>query len=38
MWFVRTTFQTNYPELENFRIAIAALMDGKAKEAVLVGQ
>jgi hypothetical protein len=35
---VRTTFQTNYPEIENFRIAIAALMDGKAKEAVLVGQ
>lgn len=35
---VRTTFQTNYPEIENFRIAIAALMDGKAKEAVLLGR
>ena len=34
---VRTTFHTNYPEVENFRIAIAELMDGKAKEAVLVG-
>ena len=35
---VRTTFKTNYPELENFRNAIAQLMDGKAKEAVLLGQ
>lgn len=35
---VRTTFKTNYPEIDNFCMAIAALMDGKAKEAVLVGQ
>lgn len=35
---VRTTFKSNYPELENFRNAIAQLMAGKAKEAVLVGQ
>lgn len=35
---VRTTFRTNYPEIESFRNAIADLMDGKAKEAILVGQ
>jgi hypothetical protein len=34
---VRTTFKTNYPELESFRNVIAQLMDGKAKQAVLVG-
>jgi hypothetical protein len=34
---VRTTFQTNYSEIENFRIALGALMDGKAKVAVLLG-
>lgn len=35
---VRTTFRTSYPEIESFRDAIADLMNGKAKEAVLFGQ
>lgn len=35
---VRTSFNTNYPQLETFRIAIAQMMDGKIEEAVLVGQ
>lgn len=35
---IRTSFTTNYPELETFRVAIANLMAGKATEAVLVGQ
>lgn len=35
---VRTTFKTNYPDLETFRQGIAQLMDGKSDEAILVGQ
>lgn len=35
---VRTTFQTNYPDLENFRQGIAQLIDGESHEATLVGQ
>ncbi|WP_100259645.1 hypothetical protein [Qipengyuania seohaensis] len=35
---VRTTFKTNYPELEAFSQAIARLMDGKVEEASLAGQ
>jgi hypothetical protein len=35
---VRTSFVTNYPDLEQFRVALAALMDGKADEAVLTGR
>ena len=34
---VRTTFVTNYPEVEAFRLAIAKLMDRRVDEAVLVG-
>jgi hypothetical protein len=35
---IRTSFVTNYPNLEKFRIAIAALMDRKTDEAVLAGR
>lgn len=35
---VRTSFVTNYPDLEQFRVALAALMDRKADEAVLAGR
>jgi hypothetical protein len=35
---VRTSFETNYPELEQFRIAVAELMDRKTDEAVLAGR
>lgn len=35
---VRTSFVTNYPDLEQFGIAIAALMDRKTDEAVLAGR
>lgn len=34
---VRSSFQTNYPQLETFRREIAQVMDGKATEAVLEG-
>ena len=32
-----TSFLTQYPELESFRLDIAKLMDGKAEEAKLLG-
>lgn len=35
---LRTSFITNYPDLEVFRLAIANLMDGKIDEAVLLGR
>ena len=35
---VRTSFVTNYPDLEQFRIAIGALMDRETDEAVLAGR
>lgn len=35
---LRTTFITNYPDLEAFRLAIAILMDGRADEATLLGR
>jgi hypothetical protein len=35
---VRTSFVTNYPDLEQFRIAIAAMMNREADEAVLPGR
>jgi len=35
---VRTSFLTNYPELEQFRIAITSLMDRNSDEAVLSGR
>jgi hypothetical protein len=35
---LRTSFVTNYPDLEAFRLAIANLMDGKAVEAELLGR
>ena len=35
---LRTTFITNYPDLEAFRLAIANLMDGKAEKAELLGR
>jgi len=35
---VRTSFVTNYPDLEQFRKAIASLMDRKADEAILSGR
>jgi hypothetical protein len=35
---VRTSFVTNYSDLEQFRIAIAAMMDREADEAVLPGR
>jgi hypothetical protein len=34
---VRTSFQTNYPELEAFRVSIARLIDRTASDASLVG-
>jgi hypothetical protein len=35
---LRTSFITNYPDLEQFGTAITALMDRKADEAVLTGR
>ena len=35
---IKTSFVTNYPDLEQFRAAIASLMDRKADEAVLSGR
>jgi hypothetical protein len=35
---LRTSFVTNYPDLEQLRVAIAALMDRKTDEAVLGGR
>ena len=35
---VRSSFLTNYPQLEAFRMDIAKLMDGEISEAVLEGQ
>lgn len=35
---LRTSFVTNYPDLDAFRLALAELMDRKAEEAVLVGR
>ena len=35
---LRTSFITNYPDLEAFRLAIANLMNGKADEAQLLGR
>jgi hypothetical protein len=35
---VRTSFITNYPDLEAFRLAIAKLMERKTDKAVLVGR
>lgn len=35
---VRASFVTNYPDLEQFGIAIASLMDRKSDEAVLSGR
>ena len=35
---VRASFVTNYPELEAFRLGIAALMDRKCDEATLAGR
>lgn len=35
---VRASFETNYPDLEAFRLAIASMMDRKAKEATLRGR
>lgn len=34
---VRTSFITNYPDLDGFRLAIAQLMDRKTDEAILRG-
>lgn len=34
---LRTSFITQYPEIESFRIDIAKLMNGKAEEAKLLG-
>jgi len=35
---VRSSFLTNYPQLESFRSDIAKLMDGEVSEAVLTGR
>jgi hypothetical protein len=35
---VRSSFLTNYPDLESFRSGIAALMDGRVAEAALTGR
>jgi hypothetical protein len=35
---VRASFVTNYPDLEQFRIAIAMMMDRETDEAVLAGR
>ena len=35
---VKSSFLTNYPQLESFRLAIDKLMDGEVSEAVLQGQ
>ena len=35
---LRTSFVTNYPEIENFRLRIAKLLEREADEAVLVGR
>ena len=35
---LRTSFVTNYPDLESFRIGIANLMDRQSDEAVLTGR
>lgn len=35
---VRTSFRTNYPDIEAFRIGIAKLMDRQAHEAILLGR
>jgi len=35
---LRTSFITNYPDLEAFKLAITNLMDGKADEAELIGR
>jgi hypothetical protein len=35
---VRSSFLTNYPQLESFRSDIAKLMDGEISEAVLTGR
>ena len=35
---LRTSFLINYPDLEDFRLSIAKLMDRQADEAVLLGR
>lgn len=35
---LRTSFLTNYPDIERFRLSLARLMDRKAEQALLKGQ